>query len=94
MAAAETNVVFLLRAAAERAPERHALIMQNAGGEQSITFANLWQRVDRCSAGLRRAGAVPGDRLLIMIPMSIELYVTRNPRAACCRGGGCLVHVW
>jgi acyl-CoA synthetase (AMP-forming)/AMP-acid ligase II len=41
----------------------------------SISFAGLRERADRASAGLRRQGLRPGDRAIVMIPMSIDLYV-------------------
>lgn len=65
------NVVSYLRDVAERVPERPALVMPD---DTTATFAQLWQRVCRVSAGLRSAGLRPGDRLVVMIPMSIDLY--------------------
>jgi len=71
-----TNVVSFLRSAAERVGARPALILENdAGQDESISFAQLWDRVDRVSAGLRREGLAPGERAIVMIPMSIDLYV-------------------
>jgi acyl-CoA synthetase (AMP-forming)/AMP-acid ligase II len=69
-APAAANVVQLLQQAARAQPDRRAL----AAGE-SVTFAQLWDRVDRCSVGLRRCGLQPGDRAICMIPMSVDLYV-------------------
>ena len=69
------NVLALLRDVAARVPDRAALVMEDAGGrESSITFSGLWERVDRVSAGLRRRGLQAGDRAIVMIPMSIDLY--------------------
>lgn len=65
------NVLSVLRQVAARSPDRPALVM--AGG--SITFGELWRRIGRASAGLRRLGLAPGDRAVVMIPMSIDLYV-------------------
>jgi acyl-CoA synthetase (AMP-forming)/AMP-acid ligase II len=65
------NVVSYLRDTASRVPERRALVMPD---DTAVTFGQLWQRVCRVSAGLRRAGLEPGDRLVVMIPMSIDLY--------------------
>ncbi|HEX9943543.1 MAG TPA: AMP-binding protein [Thermoanaerobaculia bacterium] len=56
---------------ADRVPERPALVME----EGAVTFGELWERIDRAAAGLRRLGLVPGDRAVVMIPMSIDLYV-------------------
>ncbi len=65
------NVVEHLRRTAARVPDRSALIMPN---RDTVTLAQLWDRISRVSAGLQRAGLQPGDRLVIMIPMSIALY--------------------
>jgi olefin beta-lactone synthetase len=65
------NVVSYLRDVAGRVPERRALVMPD---DSTVTFAELWQRVCRVAAGLRGAGLQPGDRLVVMIPMSIDLY--------------------
>lgn len=69
------NVVNLLGAAAARVPQRPALIVQSPRGvAQSVTFGDLWERVRRFAGGLQAAGLKPGDRAVLMIPMSIELY--------------------
>jgi olefin beta-lactone synthetase len=70
-AAVSHNVLSVLRRVAARVPERRALVME--GG--SITFGELWNRIGCVSAGLRRLGLAPGDRAIVMIPMSIDLYV-------------------
>ena len=64
------NVLVVLRDVAARVPDRAALIME----DDAITFAGLWERVDRVGAGLRRLGLGQGDRAIVMIPMSIDLY--------------------
>ncbi|NTV15461.1 MAG: AMP-binding protein [Desulfobulbaceae bacterium] len=69
------NIVQLLAAVAERDPQRFALIMQVAGVEKGITFRELMQQVNACSRGLHQQGLRPGERAIVMIPMSIELYV-------------------
>jgi olefin beta-lactone synthetase len=65
------NVLSVLRDVAARVPERRALVMESG----SVTFGELWRRIDRASSGLRRLGLAPGDRAIVMIPMSIDLYV-------------------
>jgi olefin beta-lactone synthetase len=65
------NVVNRLYQAAARVPERAALIMPD---DESATFAELRDRVGRVAARLQAAGIRPGDRLVVMIPMSIDLY--------------------
>lgn len=68
---AEANVLSVLRRVAGRVPDRPALILESG----AITFGDLWERIGRASAGLRRLGLAPGDRAIVMIPMSIDLYV-------------------
>ena len=65
------NVLSILAENARRWPGRPALITHQG----SITFAYLRERIDRASAGLQRQGLQPGDRAIVMIPMSIDLYV-------------------
>jgi olefin beta-lactone synthetase len=69
-----SNVVAYLRDATERFPGRPALVLDGKHAE-SISFGELWERVDRFSAGLIRNGLHPGSRAICMVPMSIDLYV-------------------
>jgi len=68
---ASSNVLAVLRDVAVRVPDRPALILESG----SITFGDLWDRICHASAGWRRQGLQPGDRAIVMIPMSIDLYV-------------------
>jgi len=75
-AGGSANVIELLAAAARRHPERPALVTSEPGGrQQGITYGALWRRVRCVAAGLRQAGLAPGERAIVMIPMSIDLYV-------------------
>ena len=65
------NVLSVLHEVARRVPDRPALILESG----SITFGGLRDRIGRAAAGLRRLGLGPGDRAIVMIPMSIDLYV-------------------
>lgn len=67
------NVVHYLQQSAAHFGDRLALAAP-AGGA-TISFADLWNRVDRTSTGLRAAGLKKGDRAICMVPMSIELYI-------------------
>jgi acyl-CoA synthetase (AMP-forming)/AMP-acid ligase II len=69
--AERNNVLDVLRQVARRVPDRPALIMESG----AITFGDLWKRIGRTAAGLRRLGLAPGERAIVMIPMSIDLYV-------------------
>lgn len=64
------NILGYLRAAAGRTPDRLALAM----GADRLTFGELWDRTDRFSTGLAKAGLVPGDRVICLVPMSLDLY--------------------
>lgn len=66
------NITGYLKRNAERVPDRTALAMPNG---TSVTFSELWDLVDRFSVGLGERGIVPGDRIIVMVPMSIDLYV-------------------
>src|SRR5436309_1978972 len=65
------NVLSVLHEVARRAPDRPALVMESG----AITFGALRERISRAAAGFRRLGLSAGDRAIVMIPMSIDLYV-------------------
>ncbi|MDD2599211.1 MAG: AMP-binding protein [Kiritimatiellae bacterium] len=65
------NIVSLLDAAAARVAARPALCYQG----RECTFKELQHRVQRFAAVLSYRGLKPGERVIIMIPMSPELYV-------------------
>lgn len=68
---AAKNVLRYLAKAERRCGERPALV--GADGEV-WTFSDLDARVDWMAAGLREEGVEPGDRVIIMVPMSLKLY--------------------
>lgn len=73
---AKNNVVSFLARAANRVPDRAALIEPGRRGKsRTISFDQLWNKVDRTSVGLSRTGLQAGDRAIVMVPMSIDLYV-------------------
>ena len=67
----ESNIVSRLADAAARHPERLAI----ADAHRQITFGMLAERVARAGGALSRAGVTRGDRVLVFVPMSVELYV-------------------
>ena len=72
----EHNVVARLKSVAARCGDRPALVIDSAEqGRRSITFGELWDAVDRVSVGLRQRGLQPGQRAIVMVPMSIDLYI-------------------
>lgn len=75
--AARHSVLSFLRLAAERTPDRPALVFGGGGGGETSrcwSFGELWRRSGRIAAGLAAAGLAPGDRAIVMIPMSLDLY--------------------
>lgn len=70
-ATCENNIVSLLDSVASRYPERPALIFKT----HSVSFAELHARVSSFAHQLVAHGLQRGQRVIIMIPMSPELYV-------------------
>lgn len=60
---------FLLR------PDAVAIVERRGGVDRELTFRQLDQLSARGAALLRSAGLVPGNRALVLQPMSIDLYV-------------------
>ncbi len=56
-------------------PARVALIHPGADGWSRVSYGDLAARVRRVAAGLARRGVVRGARVVILVPMSVELYV-------------------
>jgi acyl-CoA synthetase (AMP-forming)/AMP-acid ligase II len=77
---AQTNVIGYLDHWAATTPDRPAVVFPRharADGridDETLTFAELSRRVDRLAAALAARGLQPGDRVVVMIPMSLELY--------------------
>jgi acyl-CoA synthetase (AMP-forming)/AMP-acid ligase II len=69
---ADPNLVRHLQGLAARHGERLAVV--EPGGAR-ITFASLDQRTARFAGGLRARGLEDGDRLLVLAPMGIPIYV-------------------
>ncbi|HTE17113.1 MAG TPA: AMP-binding protein [Armatimonadota bacterium] len=70
------NVAALLSGIALAYPDRLALVQYRRDRRERVTFAQLAERVE-CAVSLYRAkGLRPGDRVLVLVPMSIDLYVT------------------
>jgi acyl-CoA synthetase (AMP-forming)/AMP-acid ligase II len=68
------NLVRLLQHQAEARPDVPALVEEDEG-RRSCTFADLERRAVRGAAQLWGAGIGRGDVVLVLQPMSIELYV-------------------
>jgi len=66
------NVVDLFREAAVRNPDQPAIIYR----DKSISFAALQNAVNQTAAYFLRKGIRKGDRVLVFVPMSDDLYRT------------------
>ena len=71
-ATVESNIVSRLVDAAARHPDRLAI----ADARSRVTFRALHDRVASAGGGLAMDGVRAGDRVLVFVPMSVELYVT------------------
>ncbi len=65
------NVAALFRRSADAAGDRIAFAPPD---REPIPFRALADRADRVAGGARRTGLEPGDRVIVMIPMSVDLY--------------------
>ncbi|MBI5365618.1 MAG: AMP-binding protein [Planctomycetes bacterium] len=86
-ASPQNNVISLLPEHVTRHGDKLALAEADParlaawkGGDEplphrQVTWSELARRVELAAGGLRAAGLEPGDRAVIFIPMSIELYV-------------------
>lgn len=64
----------VLRHGVER-PDKIALLFPRRRGYGSVTYGELRQRVASCAAGLAARGVGRGDRVVVLVPMSPDLYV-------------------
>jgi acyl-CoA synthetase (AMP-forming)/AMP-acid ligase II len=76
MSGTSSNVVDRLLELARTAPERRALVLARPDGEdRELTYGELARRVRAVAAGFAEEGLRPDDRVLLLVPMSLELYV-------------------
>jgi acyl-CoA synthetase (AMP-forming)/AMP-acid ligase II len=69
------NVAARLAERAARHPARAAIVEGRGRRRRAETFGGMAARVAALAAGLDRRGIGPGDRVLLFVPMSIDLYV-------------------
>ncbi|WP_340153781.1 AMP-binding protein [uncultured Marivirga sp.] len=70
MEAGQFNIVSLFADASKRHPDRIAIIEKN----HQITFAELAQEIDKTASYFQQKGISKGDRVLVFVPMGINLY--------------------
>ncbi|MEZ4358936.1 MAG: AMP-binding protein [Kofleriaceae bacterium] len=79
MSARRWNVAEAFARAAERSPEKVALVGARANGpgsaREQLTFGELARRVRACAAGWARLGVGRGERVLIMAHPSLDFLV-------------------
>lgn len=75
---ADANVARLMVELMETVAGRPAFLKLDESGrtDQVITFERLHRLVGAVAGGLRERGIVRGSRVVVFVPMSIELYVT------------------
>ncbi len=64
------NITNLFFTASEKYPDKIAIYEKNS----SISYRQLAKEVKATAAYFRKAGIRPGDRVLVFVPMSIDLY--------------------
>lgn len=69
----ENNVISLLRTHASEHPDRTAF---KWGEREEISYKELEEKISKAAGGLKQLGLQKGDRVLIFLPLSLELYVS------------------
>lgn len=64
------NIIDLFTEASQRTPDRIAII----DGDQQISFGELDRQITATAAYFQAKGIQKGDRVLVFVPMSIDLY--------------------
>lgn len=84
------NIAARLAERAARHPERDAIVEYVRGRARRVAFGELVRGVAALAAGLRDVGVRPGDRVLLFVPMSIDLY---RAVLACAHAGAAVVFI-
>ena len=76
MPAAVSTLVEMARFRAEHDGDRvHLSLLADDLTPTPITYGELWERVRRAASGLGSLGLVPGDRVCLVFPTSIDFFV-------------------
>lgn len=70
------NLVSLLYDRAASIPDLPAIIDGRCGSERTFDFRHLEREIHACAARLHAAGVEKGARVLVLVPMRAELYIT------------------
>jgi len=68
------NIASALHIRAAQHPDRSAIIEYRRGRVRRVSFGELSVEVKRAAGVLQREGIGPGDRVLVLVPMSADLY--------------------
>ena len=68
------TVVDVLRWHAEQHPDAVGQLVIGEGGEQALTYGELWQGARAVAGGLEARGLAPGDRVALMLPTGAEYF--------------------
>jgi len=71
---APENVVSRFIEAAGRAPERPAIVVDRGGRVENVSYGTLSRRAAGMAAALAGASISVGDRVIVMVPVSVDLY--------------------
>lgn len=84
------NIAARLGERAARHPDRFAIVEYRRQRLRRVTFGELAERTAALAAGLRGRGVTAGERVLLFVPMSIDLYTALQ---ACFHLGAAAVFV-
>ncbi|MEX2389174.1 MAG: AMP-binding protein [Phycisphaeraceae bacterium] len=70
-----SNVAQILAQQVAERPGAPALTQRRSGGDVTLTYAELDSAVANAAARLKQAGLAPGDRVLVLCGVRLELYV-------------------
>src|SRR5258708_2914152 len=90
LAAENFNRAALLPELARHYGDREAIVEGSGPRRRSISFRGFAQRTAALAAGFEQLGLKAGDRVLVFVPMSIELYLVLM---ACLHAGLCVAFV-
>lgn len=71
----DINIVSRLKEASEKHPLKKAIIIDSDKKKETVTYRELFEKTDSFSKALLEKGIRPKDRVIVMVPMSIELYI-------------------
>lgn len=70
------NIAQILRDRATASGDQAAILDVHRGEVRRLTFRELESAAAAAAGNLRQAGLRPGDAVLVLVPMSAELYIT------------------